>query len=112
MRKLSKMLEKASKFCEDEKYTQALKPNIIKAVQIARKKQLQKIQQHENLDLQTYPISKVREDLKSYDKKCSTYYGLMEITNALEKQDEEAKSIDISEVESKIKEVTKEVQKK
>jgi len=81
-------------------------------VQIARKKYLQKIQQHKELDLETYPISKVREDLKAYDKRCSTYYGLIEITNALEKQDEEAKSIDINEVKSKIKEVTKEVQKK
>lgn len=95
-----------------DKYTQALKPNIIKAVQIARKKYLQKIQQHKELDLQGYPISKVKEDLEAYDKRCSTYYGLMEITNALEKQDEEAKSININEVKSKIKEVTKEVQKK
>ncbi len=95
-----------------DKYTEALKPNIIKAVQIARKKQLQKFQQHKELDLQTYPISKVKEDLEAYDKRCSTYYGLMEITNALERQDEVAKSIDINEVKSKIKKVTKEVGKK
>ncbi len=99
-----------------DKYTQALKPNIIKAVQIARKKYLQKIEKHKQLNLQEYPISKVKEHLKAYDKRCSTYYGLMEITNALEKQqdqsDEELKSIDINEVKSKIKEVTKEVQKK
>jgi hypothetical protein len=97
-----------------DKYTQALKPNIIKAVQIARKKYLQKIQTHKQLGLQEYPVAKVKEDLEAYDKRCSTYYGLMEITNALEKQqdqsDQKAKSIDINEVKSKIKEVTKEVQ--
>jgi hypothetical protein len=99
-----------------DKYTQALKPNIIKAVQIARKKYLQKIQEHKQLDLQEYSISKVKEDLEAYDKRCSTYYGLMEITNALEKQQDqsnkEIKSININEVKSKITEVTKEVQKK
>jgi len=95
-----------------DKYTQALKPNIIKAVQIARKKYLQKIQEHKQLDLQEYSISKVKEDLEAYDKRCSTYYGLMEITNALEKQDEEAKNININEVKWKIKEVTKEMHKK
>jgi hypothetical protein len=92
-----------------EKYTQALKPNIIKAIQISRKKYLQKILEHKKLDLQAYPPSKVKEDLHNYDKRCSTYYGLMEITNALEKQNDEASSINVDEVKTKIKEVTEEV---
>lgn len=92
-----------------EKYTQALKPNIIKAIQISRKKYLQKILEHKKLDMQAYPLSKVKEDLNNYDKRCSTYYGLMEITNALEKQNDEARSINVDEVKTKIKEVTQEV---
>ncbi len=95
-----------------EKYTQALKPNIIKAVQIARKKYLHEIEQHKLLDLQAYSIIDVKKDLDNYDKRCSTYYGLLEITNALQKQEQSAnqtKSIDVDAVKDKIKEVTKEV---
>ncbi len=98
-----------------DKYTQALKPNIIKAIEIARKKYKQTIQKHKKLDLQHYSIEDVKEDLKAYDKRCSTYYGLLEITNALQKQEvstTEKKSIDVESVKQTIKEVTKEVSKR
>ena len=109
---VSSMTDAGTEANNKEKYTQALKPNIIKAVQIARKKYLHKIEQHKQLDLQAYSVNDVKKDLENYDKRCSTYYGLLEITNALQKQEQSAaqtKNIDVDAVKNKIKEVTQEV---
>ena len=113
---VSAMSDSTLQKSNQDRYTQALKPNIIKAIEIARKKYKKTIQKHKQLDLQHYSIKDVKEDLKAYDKRCSTYYGLLEITNALQKQQEvsnkEIKSIDVEGVKKTIKEVTKEVTKK
>jgi hypothetical protein len=109
---VSAVSEMGKKQNNQDKYAQALKPNIIKAVQISRKKYLQTIYSSKALDLEKYPLQKVKEDLDNYDKHCSTYYGLLEINKALERQNtptQEVSIIDIDEVKTKIKKVTKEV---
>jgi len=96
-----------------DKYAQALKPNIIKGIELSRKKYLQEIKKHQKEDLKSYSILDFQEDLKAYDKRCATYYGLMEINKALEMSQtlpsEESKIIKVEEVKKKIAAVTKEV---
>jgi hypothetical protein len=110
---VSLLSDSATKKSNQDKYAQALKPNIIKAVQIARQKYLKKIAHSKTLSIKQYGLEDVKEDIQNYDKRCSTYYGLMEITRALQNQEdvakEEAKIIDVDEVKVKIKEVTKAV---
>ncbi len=96
-----------------DKYAAALKPNIIKGVEVARKKYLAKIKTRQAKGLQSYSILDFQEDLKAYDKRCSTYYGLMEINKALEASlsmpSTKKSNIKVDEIKEKIKAVTKEV---
>ncbi|GEM_PF-5474167 len=94
-----------------EKYNQALKPNIIKAIELARKKYKKEIIAKHKLPLSRYDSEQFLSDLTQYDKRCSTYYGLLEITKALEKAQDadtppKTDAIDVHEVSRKIKEVT------
>ena len=113
MSAVSLLSDSATQKSNQDKYAQALKPNIIKGIQIARVKYLKKIERSKSLVLKSYSLEDVKKDIQNYDKRCSSYYGLMEITRALQNQEdaskEEAKIIDVEEVKVKIKEVTKAV---
>jgi hypothetical protein len=98
-----------------EKYQKALTPNILKAIEISRAKYSKKIQKNMKDDIKKYPIRQALYDLDNYDKHCSAYYGMIEITNALNKQQTTPQSknqINPQEIKSKITQITKEVTKK
>ena len=108
---VSMIADSRQKKSNQDKYAQALKPNIIRAVQISREKYLQKIKDKQQESLKKYGIFDFQKDLEAYDKRCSTYYGLIEINKALKMSmqapTKESKRIKVEEVKEKIKAVTK-----
>ena len=110
---VSTIADMQQKKSNQDKYAQALKPNIIMAVQVSREKYLQKIKAKQQQGLKQYGIFEFEKDLEAYDKRCSTYYGLIEINKALKMSmqapTKESQRIKVEEVKEKIKAVTKEI---
>lgn len=64
-------------------YQNALTPEIIRGVEIARLRYANAMRARKKESLKSYSIEKLKNDMSKYDKQCSNEFGLMEINKAL-----------------------------
>ena len=108
-----------------QKYQDALAPEILKGVEIGRVRYAKEILKRATKPLEKYPMKRVKKDMRTYDRQCNREYGLIEINRALMSlkqnlqtpqesiapQPKQSK-IDPIVVKKKVEEVTKEVERK
>jgi len=103
-----------------QKYQNALTPEILKGVEIGRSRYANEILKKRTLTLKEYGTSELKRDMSKYDKQCNHAYGLIEINRALmalQQNIQEPSStsstvkIDPVEVKKKVEDVTKKVVK-
>ncbi|GFD91024.1 hypothetical protein KUL152_32500 [Tenacibaculum sp. KUL152] len=70
----------------EEVYAKALGTTIVKATMSARDKQLAKINTGMSQPLDQYSVQSALRDVYNYQNRCSFYFGLVEITKALEQR--------------------------
>ena len=97
-------------------YQNALTPEIMRGVEIARLRYATAMKKRKNEPLKSYSISDVQNDMRKYDKQCSNEYGLMEINKALRQAQNQimrrptvAPKIDPIEIKKKVEVATKKV---
>ncbi len=97
-------------------YKNALTPEIIRGVEIARLRYATAMKKRKNETLKSYSITELQNDMRKYDKQCSNEYGLMEINKALRqaqnqmmRRSTEAPKIDPVEIKKKVEVATKKV---
>ena len=64
-------------------YQNALSPEIIRGVEIARLRYANGMRAKKSESLEHYSVTRFQKDMAKYDKQCSNEFGLMEINNAL-----------------------------
>lgn len=72
-------------------YENALTPEIIRGVNIARKQYAQRMILGKNRLIESYTISMLKQDVRNYDKLCNHETGLIEINKALRKAQKQPK---------------------
>lgn len=70
----------------EEVYAKAIGTTIVRATMAAREKQLAEISSGTKKTLTEYPVKAGLRDVYNYQNKCSFYYGLVEITKAIEQR--------------------------
>ena len=70
----------------EEVYAKAIGTTIVRATMAAREKQNAEISTGMNKPLADYPVKEALRDVYNYQNKCSFYYGLVEITKAIEQR--------------------------
>lgn len=70
----------------EEVYAKAIGTAIVRATMVAREKQLAEIANGLRQSLLDYPVQKGLREVYNYQNKCSFYYGLVEITKAIEQR--------------------------
>jgi hypothetical protein len=100
-------------------YQNALGPEIIRGVEIARLRYANLMRAKKAKSLEHYSVEHFQSDMVKYDKQCSNEFGLMEINNALrEAQTQMMRSgivkpkIDPVEIKKKVEVATKKVEEK
>ncbi len=98
-------------------YQNALGPEIIRGVEIARLRYANVMRAKKKESLERYSIEHLQGDMAKYDKQCSNEFGLMEINNALRQaQTQMMRSgiakpkIDPIEIKKKVEVATKKVE--
>ena len=99
-------------------YQNALTPEIIRGVEIARLRYANAMRARKGEKLESYSIASFENDMIKYDKQCSNVFGLMEINKALRQAQQQmirsgvAKpKIDPIEIKKKVEVATKKVKK-
>jgi len=100
-----------------QKYQNALTPEILKGVEIGRKRYANEILNKHTLSIKEYGTNKIKNDMSKYDKQCNHAYGLIEINRALMALQQNMQSpnqtsttkIDAITVKKKVEAVTKKV---
>ena len=103
-----------------QKYQNALTPEILKGVEIGRKRYANTILKKYPLPIKEYGTDALKKDMSNYDKQCNHTYGLIEINRALMALQQNIQEpsrtlstvkIDPVEVKKKVEDVTKKVVK-
>ena len=108
-----------------QKYQDALTPEILKGVEIGRIRYAKEVLKRATKPLDKYPMEMVKKDMRTYDRQCNREYGLIEINRALMSLKQNLQTpqesivpqpkqvkIDPIVVKKKVEEVTKEVERK
>lgn len=97
-------------------YQNALTPEIIRGVEIARLRYANAMRARKNEKLEHYSIASLKNDMMKYDKQCSNEFGLMEINKALRQAQQqmmrtgaEKPKIDPIEIKKKVEVATKKI---
>lgn len=70
----------------EEVYAKAIGTTIVRATMVAREKQAAVISKGMQSSLSEYPVKEGLRDVYNYQNKCSFYYGLVEITKAIDQR--------------------------
>nr|VFJ56607.1 MAG: hypothetical protein BECKDK2373C_GA0170839_105412 [Candidatus Kentron sp. DK] len=71
---------------DNELYLESVGTTIVRAISVAREKYLAKIENGMQEEVKEYPVTEALRDVQEYHGRCSFYYGLMEISKALEQR--------------------------
>jgi hypothetical protein len=70
----------------EEVYVETLGAAIVRAISVAREKYYAEIENGMMKELTDYTVSKGLRDVQEYHRRCSFYYGLLEISKSLEQR--------------------------
>lgn len=70
----------------EEVYAKAIGTTIVRATMVAREKQVAEISNGMMKSLTAYPVKAGLRDVYNYQNRCSFYYGLIEITKAIDQR--------------------------
>ena len=97
-------------------YQNALTPEIMRGVEIARLRYANAMKKRKNEALGSYSVANLQTDMRKYDKQCSNEFGLMEINKALRQAQNQMMrnstvipKIDPVEIKKKVEVATKKV---